>query len=102
VVGLGEHEYAYADAVWRFRNAGNRGAFADDPEHYMPQFGGYEPVAITHGVAVPGDPRVWLIVNERLFLFYTAAARDAFAEDPEGAFALAERNWPAIRHDLTP
>ena len=31
-------------AIWRFRNEGNRAAFAADPEVYMPRFGGYDPV----------------------------------------------------------
>src|SRR2546422_3799753 len=42
--GRGEFEYTFAGAVWRFRNAGNRGAFVADPAVYMPRFGGYDPV----------------------------------------------------------
>src|SRR5712671_7015376 len=44
VPGKGDFEYAFAGVVWRFHNEGNRGAFADDPDIYMPQFGGYDPV----------------------------------------------------------
>jgi hypothetical protein len=100
--GRGEHEYAYAGAVWRFRNAGNEGAFADDPDLYMPQFGGHDPVGIARGVALPGDPQLWLIVGQRLYLFYTSESRASFAEDPEGAAALATSNWPAVSHGLVP
>jgi hypothetical protein len=70
--GSDELEYAFAGAVWRFRNEGNRGAFIADPEVYMPRYGGYDPLGIARGVAVPGDPRVWLLAGERLYLFYTA------------------------------
>ena len=68
--------------IWRFRNEGNRAAFVADPEVYMPRFGGYDPVAVARGASAPGHPELWLIAEERLYLFYSAAARDAFAGDP--------------------
>ena len=40
-------ELRYEGVVWRFRNAGNRAAFAERPDVYMPQFGGYDPVGVT-------------------------------------------------------
>src|SRR5689334_4948039 len=43
--GKGGFEHTFAGVVWRFRNEGNRAAFAADPEVYMPRFGGYDPVA---------------------------------------------------------
>jgi hypothetical protein len=102
VMGRGEHEYGFAGAVWRFRNEGNRGAFADDPDLYMPRFGGYDPVGIVRGVAVPGDPRLWLVIGERLYLFYSTEARNAFAEDADGIAALAYQNWAAVQRTLSP
>jgi len=102
VLGKGDFEYAFAGVVWRFRNEGNRGAFADDPDIYMPQFGGYDPVGVARGVGVPGDPRRWLVTGGRLYLFYTAEARDAFADDADRVAALAERNWPAVESTLSP
>jgi hypothetical protein len=55
-------------AVWRFRNEGNRAAFAEHPEVYLPRFGGYDAVAIARGVSVPGHPLFWTITGERLYL----------------------------------
>lgn len=100
--GRGEFEFSFAGAVWRFRNSGNRDAFMADPEVYMPQFGGYDPVAVARGVAVPGDPRLWLMRGDRLYLFYTAGAREAFAADPGRIAAAAERSWPAVMLTLAP
>src|SRR5207248_3817916 len=45
-IGREELELPYAGAVWRFRNAGNRTAFAERPDIYMPQFGGYDPIVL--------------------------------------------------------
>jgi len=102
VRGKGEFEHAFAGAVWRFRNAGNRAAFAADPEVYMPRFGGYDPVAVARGVGVPADPRLWLIVEGRLYLFYTPEARTAFGESPKDLIEAAERSWPAVQVTISP
>jgi hypothetical protein len=60
----------------------------------MPQFGGYDPVGVARGVAVAGNPNVWLIAGERLFLFYDYARLRAFTADVERLSAAAERKWP--------
>jgi hypothetical protein len=67
-IGLPKHELRLDGAVWRFRNEGNRAAFAEHPEVYLPRFGGYDAVAIARGVSVPGHPLFWTITGERLYL----------------------------------
>ncbi len=101
-LGRDDLEYRFAGAVWRFRNEGNRAAFSDNPEIYMPHFGGYDPVGVARGVAVPGDPRLWRITGGRLYLFHTAASREAFADNPDGVIATADREWPKVRLTLMP
>ena len=101
-LGKEPYEQAHAGVVWRFRNEGNQAAFVADPDIYMPRFGGYDPVAVARGVAVPGDPRLWLIVGERLYLFYTPEARDTFLGDAESLGATADRRWPAVQLTLSP
>jgi hypothetical protein len=100
--GKEHYEQVYAGAVWRFRNEGNQAAFIADPDVYVPRFGGYDPVAVARGVAVPGDPRLWLIFDERLYLFYTLEARDTFKADIEALVAAADRRWPAVQLTLSP
>ena len=102
VPGRDDQEYAFAGTVWRFKSEGNRGAFVDDPDLYMPRLGGYDPVGVARGVALPGDPRLWRLAGERLYLFHTSQARAAFAEDTDGIMALAERNWPSVQLTLVP
>jgi hypothetical protein len=101
-LGVQEFEYPFGGAVWRFRNEGNLAAFVADPEVYVPRFGGYDPVGVARGVAVQGDPRVWLMVGERLYLFYSTEARTTFAGDIEELLATAERRWPAVQLTLSP
>jgi hypothetical protein len=98
--GLPDMELSLGGAVWRFRNEGNRAAFAEHPEVYMPRFGGYDPIAIARGTSVPGHPLIWVIVGTRLYLFYSDAARDAFIADPGRVIEAAERKWPEVARTI--
>jgi YHS domain-containing protein len=102
VAGRPEYELAFAGVVWRFRNEGNRAAFASDPDTYLPRYGGYDPVAVAHGTATAGHPLLWMISNQQLYLFYSEGNREAFAADPGGITEIAEQNWPGIERGLVP
>jgi YHS domain-containing protein len=102
ILGAAEMELAYGGAVWRFANIGNRGAFAAHPEVYMPKFGGYDPIGVAHGVAVPGNPEIWTIVGESLFLFHDQSRLQTFSADPERFTGAAERKWPDVLQTLSP
>ena len=102
VPGSPDFEFAFGGAIWRFRNVGNREAFAAHPGVYMPKFGGYDPIGIAKGIAVAGNPNIWMISAGRLFLFYDKSRLELFAGDPERFLAAAERQWPEVRNTLTP
>ena len=100
VKGREDFEFRYAGAVWLFDNEGNRAAFAADPEVYMPRFGGYDPIGISRGLATPGYPALWVVHDERLYLFYTAEARAAFIADPAAVIASAAARWSTVKSEL--
>ncbi len=102
LVGSREFELPYASVIWRFRNPGNRAAFAANPDVYMPRYGGYDPVALSRSVAVPGHPRLWVLDGERVYLFHTDAARAQFLADPGEAIRRADTAWPAVFNRLIP
>jgi hypothetical protein len=95
-LGRSELELRLGGAVWQFRNVGNRAAFRAHPDVYMPRFGGYDPVAVARGETVPGNPRIWSVVGQRLYLFYNDAARTTFLGDPGRIIVAANRKWPEI------
>jgi len=95
-------ELQYGGVVWRFANIGDRAAFAASPDVYMPQYGGYDPLGIARGVAVAGNPNVWLVTGEKLFLFYDDNRRKTFAADPDRIIGPADRKWPAVLRRLIP
>ena len=94
--GRPDLELSFNSAVWRFQNPGNRAAFVAHPEVYMPRFGGYDPIAISRGTSVPGNPLFWVLTGERLYLFYSNEARTEFLADPGRVIAIAERKWPEV------
>ena len=100
VKGLPEFEAWQGGAVWRFHNEGNRADFLAHPEVYGPQFGGYDPVDVARGVTVAGNPLLWVIAGERLYLFDLEAHRDAFAAEPERFLPEANERWPALLDTL--
>jgi len=99
---LPDIELSQSGAVWRFRNEGNRAAFAGHPDVYTPRFGGYDPVAIARGTSVPGHPMVWVVLSERLYLFYNNAARAAFIAHPGRIIEAATRKWPEVARTMGP
>jgi YHS domain-containing protein len=98
--GRASFEYTLHGTTWRFSNEGNRAAFADHPDVYEPQFGGYDPVAIARGASVAGNPLIWLIRGQRLYFFYDTGARSEFAANPARLAQTAERRWPQVRQTL--
>jgi hypothetical protein len=102
MLGKADLELPYAGAVWRFCNVGNREAFADHPDVYMPQFGGYDPLGVGHGVALAGNPSLWVITGGRLFLFYDRRRLDLFTANADRFIAAAERKWPDVLSTLSP
>jgi hypothetical protein len=99
--GLPDFEASESGAVWRFRNEGNRASFVSHPEVYGPRFGGYDPVDVARGVTYAGNPRIWLVVDQRLYLFGRAETRDAFAANPAGFLRDADPRWLVLEQALS-
>ncbi|HWX83494.1 MAG TPA: YHS domain-containing (seleno)protein [Xanthobacteraceae bacterium] len=100
VRGLEDFEAPEGGAVWRFHNEANRDFFVAHPEIYGPRFGGYDPIDVARGVTRAGSPRIWVISEQRLFLFGAEANRDAFAANPDRFLEQANARWPALQQNL--
>ncbi|HEY6027943.1 MAG TPA: hypothetical protein VIV09_13680, partial [Pseudolabrys sp.] len=64
------------------------------------RFGGYDPVGVARNRSVAGNPLVWAVVGERLYLFYSGADRAAFLAAPTRTLETAERNWPEVKRTI--
>lgn len=102
IAGRPQYEFAYAGVIWRFRNQGNQAAFVANPDVYMPRYGGYDPIAVGRSVAVAGNPLVWVLAGERLYLFHSDEARARFVADPAEAVRRADSAWLGVVTSLLP
>jgi hypothetical protein len=97
--GSPEFSLQWMDATWLFASAENRDAFAADPEAYAPQFGGYCAYAVAKGSAVEADPRIWAIVEGKLYLNLGAGVQKKWEADRTALIAGARNRWPSVLED---
>jgi hypothetical protein len=100
--GLAGFELKHAGLVWRFRNEGNRAAFAERPADYMPRFGGYDPLGIARGVPASGYPQLFVIHDNKLVLFASEENRKMFLASPNEVLDAAAAAWPKVVRKLAP
>lgn len=96
VKGSKEFTHEYDGAVWRFSSQQNLDAFAEDPEAFAPQYGGYCAWAAAQGYTAKGNPKYWTIVDGKLYLNYSAKVQKDWEQDIPGFIAKADENWPDI------
>lgn len=86
----------YNGATFAFANEANRDAFRENPEFYAPQYDGHCAYGVSKGGKVPGNPNLWRIVDDKLYLNITKNVVTFWEEDIPGNINLAEGNWPGI------
>jgi len=96
VIGTSEFEYEWNGTTWQFASAEHQDLFAESPEDYAPQYGGYCAWAVSQGNTAPIDPEAWRIVDGKLYLNYDLRIQERWAEDIEGNIAKADGNWPEV------
>ena len=107
VPGSNEFEYVWHDARWRFASATHRDLFAEDPEHYAPQYDGYCAMGVAD-VAVFGphkdtvDPEAWAIVDGKLYLTHTRHTMDRWRPNLAENIKRADTNWSAVAYQPEP
>ena len=86
----------YNGATFAFATVANRTAFAADPARYVPQYDGHCAYGVAQGGKVPGNPPLWRIVDDKLYLNITRNVVGFWEEDIPANLDKSEGNWPAI------
>ena len=86
----------YKGATWLFASAENKAKFVADPETYAPQYGGYCAWAASQGYLAAGDPKVWAIVDDKLYLNYSKSVAKDWQKDIPGFIELADAKFPEL------
>ncbi len=96
VAGKSDIIHEHDGAIWRFASAANRDAFKAEPAKYAPQYGGYCAWAVSQGYTAKGDPRVWSVVDGKLYLNYDKGVQLNWEKDKSGHIKKADANWPKV------
>jgi YHS domain-containing protein len=96
VNGVQQFKHNWGGTNWLFSSAANRDLFAQNPEKYAPQYGGYCAQAASEGKLAATKPDAWKIVNGKLYLNYDKTVQTQWMTDIPGHIALANKNWPSI------
>ncbi|NIZ61388.1 hypothetical protein DL239_10415 [Sedimentitalea sp. CY04] len=96
VAGRASITAEYNDATFAFSTKENRAKFLESPELYAPQYDGHCAYGVSKGGKVPGNPNLWRIVDDKLYLNITTVVTGFWEEDIPGNINLANGNWPGI------
>ena len=96
---LGSDKFAIAHngGTYRFASQANLDAFKADPAKYEPAYGGYCAYGAALGKKFDGDPRVWKIVDGKLYLNLNGDIATEWSKDVPGNVKKADGNWERIR-----
>lgn len=100
-MGKENFQVTWAGSLWYFSTLENRQAFSQAPDRYAPQYGGYDPYALSiNGVTQPATPELWAIHDNKLFLFYSGKTRKLWQENKIENIKIADREWVKIRQQI--
>lgn len=83
----------YNNAVWAFSSEGNRDKFLADPAKYAPAYDGHCAYGVAQGGKVPGNPNLWRIVEDTLYLNINPQVVSLWEPDIPGQIATANKKW---------
>lgn len=86
----------YKGANWNFISQENLDAFLSTPETYEPQYGGYCAYSVSIGKLVKGDPTLWAIVDDRLYVNYNRNVHKRWMARTAVMIERGDAQWPSI------
>jgi len=95
--GNGHYVAVYDGTTYQFSSADNQTLFEENPEKYVPAYGGYCAFGASVGKKFIGDPEVWRIVDGKLYLNLDARIQAEWLKDVPGRIKSADTNWRNIK-----
>lgn len=99
--GKKSFETTYQSAKYLFKSEENKNKFLENPEKYVPAYGGYCAYAMSKtGELVGVNPKAYEIRNGKLYLFYKTLFEDTYqswlSENPNALIQRANKNWEKV------
>lgn len=91
------HSFEWRGSRWLFASAENLARFRQNPQQFVPQYGGYCAYGMANGYTAFTDPTAWTIVDGRLFLNFDDEVKAQWQAEQAAMIESADRNWPESR-----
>jgi YHS domain-containing protein len=97
----------YNGAKFAFASEANRDRFLTNPAAFAPQYDGHCAYGVAKGGKVPGNPTLWRIIEDKLYLNITKNVVGFWEEDIPGNLKESGKNWGSLEpteasHDKIP
>ena len=86
----------YNEAEWLFSSQENLELFLNDPEKYLPQYGGYCAYAVSQNTTASIKPELFTIHEGKLYLNYSESINQKWLADKQAYITAADQNWPVL------
>ena len=97
VPGDQQYQTAYDGALYYFSSKDNMNRFVENPNKYVPQYGGFCAVAMSMGHLQPINVEQFEVVDRKLYLQRNAKAAGMWRKmGPKMVISKANENWPKI------
>ena len=83
----------YLGYTYFFSSEANKATFEEQPEKYLPAYGGYCAYGVSLGVLAPVDIHTWEIIDGRLYLQFSQATKGKFTANRDECILKANQNW---------
>jgi|CXWL01.1.fsa_nt_gi YHS domain-containing protein len=94
-VTLGSATFAsdWRGTTWKFANADNQRKFMAEPDRFVPQYGGFCALGMSHGGLVPSDPEAFSVVDGKLYLNAGPKVRETWQYASRFQIERANKRW---------
>src|SRR5258705_4854057 len=94
--GRKEFSVDYGGVSWYFATGDHRDQFRQNPERFLPEYGGFCAYSVGRGYPATADPRAFALEDRKLYLFFDKAVQTVWEQDQHRLVTAADRYWPQL------
>lgn len=96
IQGNKDLSFDYKGSKFYFITPAHLRTFASDPAKYAPQYDGFDAFGVSQGHKVGAHPRVFALVDGKLYMFADLESRKNWKKDVPGNIARASEQWSEV------
>lgn len=100
VPGSGRYASVYEGVTYLFSSEANKKTFEENPQKYLPAYGGYCAYGVSIGKKFDGNPLNWKLINGKLYLNLDSEIAQLWEKDLSANIEKANSTWPKIQDKL--